>query len=179
MWQKDKFIVMSNFIFGHNVFKSRLLLLHHNASAAGKALTLSDASAADDICKHCSKRSNCSYRSFSPFAKMFSTLFIYILFVQIFSKLSDANVFYVGNWLILIIKYFFSGHCRQVSLNRCETVLCWFDSFGQLSFWRLTGIRCGRVVSVGDFETGCPGFDPQSCHYVHGGVPLGKAHFLA
>ena len=23
------------------------------------------------------------------------------------------------------------------------------------------GIRCGRVVSVGDFETGCPGFDPQ------------------
>ena len=25
----------------------------------------------------------------------------------------------------------------------------------------------------------CPGFDPQSWHYVHGGVPLGKAHFLA
>ena len=40
------------------------------------------------------------------------------------------------------------------------------------------GIRCGRVVSVGDFETGCPGFDPQSRHYGHGGVPLGKAHFL-
>ena len=32
------------------------------------------------------------------------------------------------------------------------------------------GIRCGRVVSVGDFETGCPGFDPQSRHYGHGGV---------
>ena len=41
------------------------------------------------------------------------------------------------------------------------------------------GFRCSRVVSVGDFETGCPGFDPQSRHYSHGGVPLGKAHFLA
>ena len=41
------------------------------------------------------------------------------------------------------------------------------------------GIRCVRVVSVGDFETGCPGFDPPSRHYGHGGVPLGKAHFLA
>ena len=29
-----------------------------------------------------------------------------------------------------------------------------------------------------DFENGCPGFDPQSRHYGHGGVPLGKAHFL-
>ena len=41
------------------------------------------------------------------------------------------------------------------------------------------GIRCGRVVSVGDFETRCPRFDPQSRHYGHGGVPLGKAYFLA
>ena len=31
-----------------------------------------------------------------------------------------------------------------------------------------TGIRCGRVVSVG-----------ESRHYGHGGVPLGKTHFLA
>ena len=37
----------------------------------------------------------------------------------------------------------------------------------------------GGVVSVGDFETGCPGFDPQSRHCGHGGVPMGKAHFLA
>ena len=41
------------------------------------------------------------------------------------------------------------------------------------------GIRCGRVVSVGDYETGCPGFDLQSRYYGHGGVSLGKAHFLA
>ena len=43
----------------------------------------------------------------------------------------------------------------------------------------IIGIRCGRVVSVEDFETGCPGFDPQSRQFGHGGVPLGKAHFLA
>ena len=41
------------------------------------------------------------------------------------------------------------------------------------------GILCGRVVSVGDFETVCPGFAPQSRDYGHGGVSLGKAHFLA
>ena len=29
---------MSNFAFGHNVFKSRLLLLRQNASAGGKGL---------------------------------------------------------------------------------------------------------------------------------------------
>ena len=43
----------------------------------------------------------------------------------------------------------------------------------------VTRIRCGRVVSVGDFETGCPGFDPQSRHYGHGGESLGNAHLLA
>ena len=30
-----------------------------------------------------------------------------------------------------------------------------------------------------EIETGYPGFDPQSQHLSHGGVPLGKAHFLA
>ena len=32
---------MRNFIFGHNVFKSRLLLLRQNASAGGKGLIYS------------------------------------------------------------------------------------------------------------------------------------------
>ena len=31
--------MMSNFTFGRNVFKSRLLLLRQNASAVGKGLT--------------------------------------------------------------------------------------------------------------------------------------------
>ena len=78
---------MSNFTFGQNVFKSRLLILRQNASAGGKGLI---------------------------------------------------------------------HHSPPIQ-----------------------GIRCGRVVSVGDFETGYPGFDTQSRHYGHGGVPLGKAHFLA
>ena len=48
---------MSNLTFGHNVFKSRLLLLFQNASAGGKGLTLSnlqthfDVRAAADICE--------------------------------------------------------------------------------------------------------------------------------
>ena len=54
-----------------------------------------------------------------------------------------------------------------------------FWLYHSISLVSYQGIRCSRVVSVGDFETGCPGFDPQSRHYGHGGVPLGKAHFLA
>ena len=34
-------------------------------------------------------------------------------------------------------------------------------------------------LKVRGFETGRPGFDPQSPHDDDGGVPLGKAHFLA
>ena len=30
MWPKEKLLMMSNFTFGYNVFKSRLLLLHQN-----------------------------------------------------------------------------------------------------------------------------------------------------
>ena len=38
MWPKEKLLIMSNFSFGHNVFKRRLLLLHQNVSAGGKGL---------------------------------------------------------------------------------------------------------------------------------------------
>ena len=34
-------------------------------------------------------------------------------------------------------------------------------------------------LASGISKTECPGFDPQSRHYSYGGVPLGKAHFLA
>ena len=63
------------------------------------------------------------------------------------------------------------NHKRKFTLNVVNDLV--------LNVIILSGIRCGRVVSVGDFETGCPGFDPQSRHYGHGGVPLGKAQFLA
>ena len=80
-----------------------------------------------------------------------------------FSKSSAENALYVGK-----------GKIIRISL------LCQYKK-GQISkiVHLVTGIRCGRVVSVGDFETGCPGFYPQSRYYGHGGVPLGKAHFLA
>ena len=42
-----------------------------------------------------------------------------------------------------------------------------------------SGIHRGRVVSVGDLKPGEIGFDPQSQHDSHGGVPLGEAHQLA
>ena len=38
LWPKVKLLIMSNFTFGHNVFKSRLLLLRRNASAGGNGL---------------------------------------------------------------------------------------------------------------------------------------------
>ena len=38
MWPKEKLLIMSNFTFNHNVFKSRLLLLRQKASACGKGL---------------------------------------------------------------------------------------------------------------------------------------------
>ena len=34
-WQKGKLLVLSNFFFCHNVFKSRLLQMHQNASIGG------------------------------------------------------------------------------------------------------------------------------------------------
>ena len=38
MWPKEKLLIMSNCSFGNDIFKSRLLLLHQNASAGGKGL---------------------------------------------------------------------------------------------------------------------------------------------
>ena len=40
LWPKEKVLIMSNLTFGHNVFKSHLLLLRQNASAGGKRLTV-------------------------------------------------------------------------------------------------------------------------------------------
>ena len=70
--------IMSNFFFCYNVFQSHLFQMCQNASLSGKVLTLyriqtlSDASAADDIWKHCVKRRNRSKQAISPFAIMFS-----------------------------------------------------------------------------------------------------------
>ena len=36
LWQKEKLLVLSNFFFFHNVFKSRLLQMRQNASTGGK-----------------------------------------------------------------------------------------------------------------------------------------------
>ena len=41
------------------------------------------------------------------------------------------------------------------------------------------GIRRGRVINVSDLKPERPEFDSQSWYDGHGGVPLGKAHFLA
>ena len=41
MWPKEKLLIMSNFSFGNNVFKSHLLLLRLNASTDWKGLKLS------------------------------------------------------------------------------------------------------------------------------------------
>ena len=38
LWQKGKLLVLSNFYFWHNVFKSRLLQRHQRASLCGKGL---------------------------------------------------------------------------------------------------------------------------------------------
>ena len=38
LWQKEKLLIMSNFPFNHNVFKSRLLQTRQNASTSGKRL---------------------------------------------------------------------------------------------------------------------------------------------
>ena len=69
LWQKEKLLILSNFFFCQNVFKSRLLQIRQKASTSGKGLTLfskyrvtlSDASAADDFRKHCGKSRNCSW----------------------------------------------------------------------------------------------------------------------
>ena len=74
---------------------------------------------------------------------------------------------------------FISPACRKYCRKMLRLGLNMSVDFLLNMYYRVKGIRCGRVVSVEDFETGCPGFDPQSRHYGHGGVPLGKAHFLA
>ena len=40
LWPTGKLLIMINFTFGHNVFKSRRLLLRQNASESGKGLFL-------------------------------------------------------------------------------------------------------------------------------------------
>ena len=40
LWPKQKLLIMSNFTFGHNVFKSRLLLLRQNAEKVGKGFNI-------------------------------------------------------------------------------------------------------------------------------------------
>ena len=68
------------------------------------------------------------------------------------------------------------GICLDVFQSCLPQICCMGEMVNTM---KSIGIRCGRVVSVGGFETGCSGFDPQSRHYGHGGVPLGKALFLA
>ena len=40
LWQKKKLLVLSNFSFWHDVFKSRLLQMRENAPLGGKGLNI-------------------------------------------------------------------------------------------------------------------------------------------
>ena len=58
LWQKVKLLIMSNFTFCRNVFKSRLQQRRQKVSVCGKRV---NASAADDFWNKCGKRMNYSY----------------------------------------------------------------------------------------------------------------------
>ena len=94
LWLKGKLLIMSNFPFCHNVFKSRLQHLRRNASASGKGLTvphihkLSEVSAADGIQNHRRglRRKLLTISLLPHYFQLYIIIFVWYKFFKLFTE---------------------------------------------------------------------------------------------
>ena len=94
LWQKENLLVLSNFFFCHNVFKSRLLQRRQEASVLGKGLILLTFYT-EEIWRRFSRRLSKTVREKEE---------ILIFFTTSIFKLS--NLFYLKNLYIIIVIIF-------------------------------------------------------------------------